>query len=590
MLLLILLSPIVAAAAAQQAARPPNVLLILADDMGWADAGGFGSEIRTPHLDQLAREGIRFTDFYTQPLCTPTRVSLMSGLDNHLAGAGTMTLFTAPNQQGKKGYSGELESGIQTLADVMKKAGYRTYMTGKWDLGRTPDKIPRARGFDRDFAMIDSHGSHYSMTNMYADNPKLIFTEDGLYLSELPEDYYSSRIYTDKMLKFIKEGRNSNQPFFAYLSYQAPHDPHQVEEPWRSMYRGNYDEGWTSIRQARFERQKEIGLIPDAAELAERYWYLPDSEWLSPVARAVMGRKMELYAGMVSNMDHHVGRVIDYLKEIGEYDNTIILFFGDNGPEGNTSFETLAAPGTKNDVFAARFWSETHINALGGPNAYSEYGPGWAQVSATPFYGHKAFTAEGSIRNGLIIRMPGSSHAGGSIRRDFMHVNDIMPTLNDLTGQPFPNGRPGGKSWLPMLLDPAKEVRLQEDWMGWEVLGSMALRKGDWKVSNIWPPYGSDDPASNGERTWRLFNVKNDMAERHNLAKQYPEKLEELVAIYEQDYMQKNNIIIPDRSYGEELWNRLPLRFPVSDNYPPALYRKQYVPPADMITSPQNDN
>lgn len=513
----------------------------------------------------------------------------MSGLDNHLSGAGTMTLFTAPNQQGQKGYGGELTLGLQTLADVMKKADYNTYMTGKWDLGRTPDKIPRARGFDRDFAMIDSHGSHYNMDNMYADNPKLTFTEDGKYLSELPDNYYSTRTYTDKMLKFIKEGRVNGKPFFAYLSYQAPHDPHQVEEPWRSMYKRVYDVGWTETRQARFKRQKELGLISKDAELAERYWYLPDSEWLAPLGLAVLGRKMELYAGMVTNMDHHIGRVLDYLKEIGEYENTIVLFFGDNGPEGNTSFEILAAPGTKNSIFAARKWSETHINALGRPHSYSEYGPGWAQVSATPFYGHKAFTAEGSIRNGLIARVPGSPHAAGSIRPDFMHVDDIMPTLTDLTNQPFPNGTPSGKSWVPMLSDPSKQVRNEEDWMGWEVLGSMALRKGDWKVSNIWPPYGSDDPASNGERIWRLFNVKNDMAERHNLAEKYPEKLKELVSIYEKEYIPANNVIVPNRSMLEDLWNKLPLRFPVYDNYPPALYRNQYIPPAEMMTQPKND-
>jgi len=316
-------------------ADKPNILIVLADDMGWADAGAFGSEIETPTLDALAAESLICTEFYTQPMCTPTRVSLMAGVDNHIGGAGTMNLFTAPNQRGQRGYGGYLEDNMTTLADVMLADGYNTYVVGKWDLGRVPERIPRARGFERDFVMLDSHGSHYSMDNLYAGNPKLIFTEDGQYLKELPDDYYSSRTYTDKLLSFLKDDEDNDKPFFAFLSYQAPHDPHQVPEPWRSMYRGKYDKGWTYFRHARFLRQKELGLIPEDTELAERYWYVPDTEWLAPMVLGMQGRKMELYAGMVTNMDHHLGRVFDYLKETGQYENTIVLFFGDNGPEGN---------------------------------------------------------------------------------------------------------------------------------------------------------------------------------------------------------------------------------------------------------------
>jgi arylsulfatase A-like enzyme len=566
--------------AVQAEKQLPNIIIILADDMGWADPGVFGSEIKTPNIDQISQEGVRFTNFYTNPMCTPTRVSLMSGLDHHVAGAGTMNLFTAPNQQGKAGYEGWLRSEFTTLGDVMQKAGYETYVTGKWDLGRTPELIPRARGFDRDFVMLDSHGSHYDMTNIYADNPKLVFTEDGKYLESLPKNYYSSKTYTDKMISFIEDGRESEKPFFAYLAYQAPHDPHHVDEPWRSMYQGVYDRGWTQFHRGRFKAQKEMGLLPEGVELAERYWYLPDSEILAPIARATLGRHMELYAGMMTNMDFHIGRLLQYLKGIGEYDNTVIVFFGDNGPEGNNTFEVITAKGLKNNIFRAQHWSEEHhINALGTPNSYPEYGPGWAQVSAAPFYGHKSFPSEGGIRNALIVKMPESKHESGSIRDDFMHVSDIMPTLTDLVGQDFPNGQTTGKSWMGMLNDPSNRVRSQDDWVGWEIMGAMGLRRGNWKILNNWKPYGT--------REWQLYNLKTDWAERHDLATERPDVLKELVAIYEGEYMKNNNVILPNRALSESLWWNMPLRFPVYDNYPPGLYRKQYIPPESMLAEPK---
>ncbi|MBY6210164.1 arylsulfatase [Microbulbifer agarilyticus] len=573
--LLILLLPLSSFAEEQQ----PNILIILSDDMGWADTGAFGGEIETPNIDQIAREGVRFVNFYTNPMCTPTRVTLMSGLDHHIAGAGTMTLFTAPNQQGKRGYEGWLLPDYKTLANIMQEAGYNTYVSGKWDLGRFPELIPRSRGFDRDFVMLDSHGSHYDMTNLYTDNPKLMFTEDGRYLTRLPKDYYSSKTYTDKMISFIEEGRSNGKPFFAYLAYQAPHDPHHIDEPWRSKYQGKYDKGWTYFHRARYSKQQALGLLPENSELAERYWYLPDSEVLAPITLATLGRHMELYAAMMNNMDYHIGRLLEYLKEIGQYENTVIIFFGDNGPEGNNTFEAITASGLSNNIFRAKHWSqEHHINVLGTPNSYPEYGAGWAQVSATPFYGHKSFPSEGGIRNALIVKMPDSKHVGGTIRTDFMHVSDIMPTLTELTGQEFPNGDTSGKSWLGMLRDPAQHVRDEDDWIGWEIMGAMALRKGDWKILNNWPPYGTGN--------WQLYDLKSDWAERHDLAAVHPEILKELISLYENQYMPNNNIILPNRAISESLWWNKPLRFPQFDNYPPGLYRQQYHPPPEMLAEP----
>lgn len=566
--------------------KHPNILIITADDMGFSDIGAFGSEIQTPTIDAIANDGLRFNNFYTNPLCTPTRTSLMSGVDHHRAGAGTMSLFTAPNQKGKEGYEGFLREEFVTLGDLMKNAGYTTFVSGKWDLGRFPELIPRARGFDRDFVMLDDHGSHYSTLAMWADAPELQFTEDGKYLTELPDNYYSSRTYTDKMLSFMKDNKkNDDKPFFAFLSYQAPHDPLHVDEPWRSMYQGQYDKGWSAVRLARYQKQKELGIIPEFTELAERYWYVPDSEMLAPIVRAALGREMELYAGLMTNMDHHLNRVIQYLKETGEYDNTMILFFGDNGPEGNGTFDKITTFGTKNYIFKARNWSDVgDIRLQGTENNYTELDPGWAQVSASPFFGHKDFAFEGGIRNALVVKpAKGFEFTPGSIRGDFMHVQDIFVTLAEMTHQEFPNGYTQAKSWLTMLNDPSTKVRTADDWFGWESGNSRALRKGNWKISNNIKPWG--------DGTWKLYNLEKDLSERYDVSKENPKIFKELVDLYENEYVVKNNVILGDRTYHESDWWDGPLRFETGndegDEYPPGLYKKGWTPPAEMMAEPK---
>jgi arylsulfatase len=566
--------------------KQPNILIITADDMGFSDIGAFGSEIQTPTIDDIANDGLRFNNFYTNPLCTPTRTSLMSGVDHHRAGAGTMSLFTAPNQKGKEGYEGFLREEFVTLGDLMKNAGYTTFVSGKWDLGRFPELIPRARGFDRDFVMLDDHGSHYSTLAMWADAPELQFTEDGKYLTELPDNYYSSRTYTDKMLSFMKDNKkNGDKPFFAFLSYQAPHDPLHVDEPWRSMYQGQYDKGWSAVRLARYQKQKELGIIPEFTELAERYWYVPDSEMLAPIVRAALGREMELYAGLMTNMDHHLNRVIQYLKETGEYDNTMILFFGDNGPEGNGTFDKITTFGTKNYIFKARNWSDVgDIRLQGTENNYTELDPGWAQVSASPFFGHKDFAFEGGIRNALVVKpAKGFEFTPGSIRGDFMHVQDIFVTLAEMTQQEFPNGYTQAKSWLTMLNDPSTKVRTADDWFGWESGNSRALRKGNWKISNNIKPWG--------DGTWKLYNLEKDLSERYDVSKENPKIFKELVDLYENEYVVKNNVILGDRTYHESDWWVGPLRFETGndegDEYPPGLYKKGWTPPAEMMAEPK---
>jgi len=575
-----------AVALAADAPRRPNIVIILADDMGYSDMGAFGGEIKTPNLDALATGGVRFTNFYTHATCSPTRSTLLSGVDSHRNGLGNMDEWTAPNQAGVDGYEGHLNERVATLPQLLKDAGYHTYMVGKWHLGKAPNLIPAARGFERDFSLLDGAGSYWDMTSFTALSPTSLFTEDGRYLKSLPKNYYATKTYTDKLIGFIDANRGDGKPFFAYVAHQAPHDPYHLPTEWRSRHVGEYDKGWDAVRDERLKRQVSLGIVPASTQLAERMWFLPEPVVLAPAARAILGKKMELYAGMVENLDFHVGRLVDHLKAIGEYENTIFIVFGDNGAEGSDLFAMIAGrPGTRDFLFASARWSQTHPNAWGDPGSYVAYGPMWAQASMTPFSQYKGWMAEGGIRNALVVSGPAVKRPKGSINHGVMHVADVMPTLLEVAGATYPKTLAGrelppleGKSWVPVLSGQAESPRTAQDVIAWEIFGNRALRQGDWKLRWQWKPFGKGE--------WEVFNLADDPAERRDLAAERPEKLKALVALWD-EYVRTNNVIVPNRSVFENLEDQLPTRFPVEAGFPPLVYQKQFVPPADMLADPK---
>ena len=575
------------AAIGADAPRRPNIVIILGDDMGFADMGSFGGEIRTPNLDALAKDGVRFTNFYTHASCSPTRSMLLSGVDTHLNGLGNMDEWTAPNQRGAVGYEGYLSNRVVTLPQLLRGAGYHTYMVGKWHLGKAPDQIPAARGFERDFSLLDGAGSYWDMTNFTGASPKSVFTEDGRYLTKLPDDYYATKTYTDKLIGYIDANRGDGKPFFAYVSHQAPHDPYHLPKEWRNRHVGAYDKGWDAVRQERLKRQEELGIMPKGTQLAERMWFIPDPVVLAPASRALLGKKMELYAGMMENLDFHVGRLVDHLKKIGEYENTIFIVFGDNGAEGTDLFKMIAgSPGSRDYLFAAINWSQTHPNAWGDPGSYVGYGPMWAQVSMTPFSQYKGWVGEGGIRNALVVSGPNVRRPKGSINTaGLMHVADLMPTLLEVAGARYPKTHEGrelppliGKSWNPMLAGQAESPRTAEDYLAWEIFGNRAVRQGDWKIRWEYKPLGKEE--------WELFNLATDPAERRDLAADRPDKLKALLALWDH-YVKANSVILPSRSTFETLEDQLPPRVPVEAGYPPLIYKRQFVPPQDMLADPK---
>ena len=573
-------------ATAADSPRRPNIVVILGDDMGFSDMGAFGSEIRTPNLDSLASKGVRFTNFYTNPSCSPTRATLLSGVNTHRNGLGNMDEWTAPNQRGAVGYEGYLNDRVATLPQLLRDAGYHTYMVGKWHLGKSPEQIPAARGFERDFSLLDGAGSYWDMTNFTGASPLSVFTEDGRYLTKLPDDYYATKTYTDKLIGFIDANRGDGKPFFAYVAHQAPHDPYHLPRDWRNRHVGEYDRGWDAVRAERLKRQVELGIMPAGTQLAERMWFVPDPIVLAPASRALLGKKMELYAGMMENMDFHIGRLIDHLKKIGEYENTIFIVFGDNGAEGTDLFAQIAGtPGTRDFLYAAIKWSQTHPNAWGDPGSYVGYGPMWAQVSMTPFSQYKGWVAEGGIRNALVVSGPVVKRPAGSINHGIMHVADIMPTLLEVAGTSYPKTSGGselpplmGKSWGPMLTGQVESPRTTKDYLGWEVFGNRAVRQGDWKLRWQYKPFGKGN--------WELYNLATDPAERIDLAAERADKLKEMLGLWN-DYVQANNVILPSRSTFETLEDKLPQRVPDDPGYPPLIYKRQFVPPKDMVADPK---
>ena len=306
---------------------------------------------------------------------------------------------------------------------------------------------------------------------------------------------------------------------------------------------------------------------------------------LAPAARALLGKKMALYSGMVENMDHHIGRLIDHLKKIGEYENTIFVVFGDNGAEGTDLFAMIAgAPGTRDYLFAAMNWSQTHPNAWGDPGSYVGYGPMWAQVSTTPFSQYKGWVAEGGIRNALIVSGLGVKRAKGSINHGVMHVADLMPTFLEMAGTQYRRALDGrelppliGKSWGRVLSGEAESPRTDKDYLAWQLFGNQALRQGNWKIRWQHKPLGTGD--------WELYDRANDPSERRNLARDRPEKVGELVALWN-EYVRTNNVILPSRSIFETLDDQLPKRVPDDAGYPPLFYQRQFVPPKEMLQEP----
>lgn len=548
-LFLLLFSGCVAMA---QQNQKPNILIIVADDLGFSDIAPFGGNIQTPVLEKFAKEGLSFSNFYVQPTCSPTRSSLLTGNDNHVAGMGIMSEMDYPELHALNlpGYSGELSKQVVTIPEVLRDNGYHTYMAGKWHLGDGVGKDPFDRGFEETFILGTGGGSHWNDKKALSPLQKMEYTRNGK-LVEPEKDFYSTKAYTDLMIQFIDKNKSDQKPFFAYLSYTAVHDPLHAPKEYIEKYKGKFDMGWDALWELRLNNLKSLGIVPKDLSKFSKNPAIPKWEKLSQEQKADFAKDMEVYAAMLDYMDMSIGRVFDHLKKGGLYDNTMIVFMSDNGANGATAG---TYPGNEDGKYHNSF--NNSYDNRGLQNSYVETGAGWAQASSSPFKFFKSFTTQGGIKAPLLIKMPGKTKNSGEWNSGFVHVTDLMPTILELAGATYPKQYKGNKihphigtSLIPVLNGDVVSVHTK-DGHGWELFEMKAYIKGNWKILRLPLPMGTGE--------WQLYDIEKDVAETTDLSAEFPEIKKDLI----------------------KEWNNYALKNEVHDHkgHFDALYRKSFVP------------
>ena len=552
-----LLLPAILFALTANAADKPNIIYIMSDDMGFSDIGCYGSEIETPNLDKLAGNGLRFTQFYNTARCCPTRASLVTGLYPHQAGIGHMM-----SDRGHDGYRGDLNRNCVTIPEALKSAGYKSYMAGKWHVTKTiapkteADKHnwPRQRGFDRFYGTIHGAGSFFDPNTLTRDNTYVSPVTDPEYPEALRANktfYYTDAI-ADHASRYIMEHhyQDDDKPFFLYVSFTAAHWPMHALPRDIEKYKGKYDGGYDAIRNARYKKMLELGLI-DADSTAN--WPIPD-DWKETEHWEWDKRNMEVYAAMIDSMDQGIGRIVEALKDTGQFENTLVCFFQDNGGcaetygRGGKSGPRLDAPSLPalaDDYLQPQMTPKqtrdgypmrTGKQAFAGPaDTAIGYGRGWATVSNTPFREYKHWTHEGGISTPLIVHWPNKVTRKGELETTPGHLVDLMATAVDVSGAKYPEKyhddndiKPmEGKSLLPAFLGKS----IEREAIYWEHEGNRAIRAGDYKLV-----------AKGAKGKWELYNIAKDRSEQHDLSSEEPERAEKLAAMW-QAYAERANVL-----------------------------------------------
>jgi arylsulfatase A-like enzyme len=528
-------------------AKSPNIVVIMCDDVGYSDLGCYGSEINTPNLNALATGGLRFTQFYNTARCCSTRAALLTGLYAHQAGIGHMVDGVGP-KSGFPAYAGELSHNAMTIAEVLKTANYRTYMTGKWHVTHkleATDKAakhnwPLQRGFDRFYGTIHGAGSFFDPNTLTRDNQYISPYADSAYQ---PKEFYYTDAINDHAVQFVTDHakQHAQEPFFLYMAHTAAHWPMHAKESDIAKYRGRYDAGYAAIRQARLQKMKQLGLLDERWKISPLV-----GDWSKVDDKVWEARCMEVFAAMLDCMDQGIGRFVQALKQNGQYENTLILFLQDNGgcaemlgrngkftpraeqptlsPLAKDYLQPSMIPKQTRDGYPVRQGKGV---MPGAADTYIAYGEHWANVSNTPFREYKHWSHEGGISSPLIAHWPQglSKDVHNKLNNTPAHLIDIMATCVDLAGAKYPQTFQGqniqpleGVSLAPAFQ--AKPITRQQP-LFWEHEGNRAVRQGDWKLVSKHP----------GE--WELYNIASDRTEMNNLAKQEPARVTELATAWE---------------------------------------------------------
>ena len=549
----------------------PNIILIMSDDMGYSDIGCYGSEIETPVLDGLAENGVRFSQFYNTARCCPTRASLLTGLYPAQTGLGFMT-----GDEELPGYRGEIGNHCVTIAEVLKPAGYRTYMTGKWHVARNLKDIdslkynwPMQRGFDKFYGTIIGAGSLWDPWTLTRGNEFITPLNDPEYQPE--EKWYYTDAISDNALMYIDEHQqeSADQPFFMYVSYTAAHWPLHAPEDEIALHKGKYDEGYAAVREKRYQKLTELGLIDENWPISEQV-----ANWDTMQNKTWHARNMEAYAAMISRMDKGIGKIVEKLRAAGKLENTLILFLQDNGgcaetlnwvstddeneelsdlrvyePMRADELQTQMFPKQNREGFSVAIMSEKVM--AGSDKTYHAYGPNWANVSNTPFRMYKHWVHEGGVSTPLIAHWPEKIKDKNAIRRQPGHLIDIMKTIVDISGAEYPDQYNEneihpltGKSLLGVFTD---DKEIDRDAIYFEHEGNRGLRQGKWKlVSKAYQQAGKfrktdEIPVDQ----WALFNMEEDRTELNDLSGDYPGRVKEMAEKWQQWATQTNTIPKP---------------------------------------------
>ncbi len=499
----------------------PNIVVILVDDMGYSDLGCYGGEIRTPNLDRLAAGGVRFTQFYNTARCCPTRASLLTGLYPHQAGMGGMDVPKLTNP----GYLGRLAQRSTTIAEVLRQTGYRCYMTGKWHLGVPFGQQPLDHGFHAYYGILGGACDYFNPHRAWANGLRGLLADDRQGAPVGP-NYYTTDAFTDHALQYLEahQAHHTQKPFFLYMAYNAPHWPLHALPEDIARYKGKYLKGWDMLREQRYRRMIEMGIIDSKWPLSPRGKAIDTPAWkewgggavpawdsLTAEQKEDLDSRMAVYAAMIDRIDQNIGRLVAYLEQTDQLDNTLILFMADNGGAlggGPFGFN----------------WRESNVSQYGGPESFISYGAGWANASNTPLRKTKCFVHEGGISTPLIAHWPKAIKNPGRLDHRPGHVVDIMPTCVEAAGAEYPRRFQGyeilpaeGSSLAPILR--AEQPKPREA-IYWEHTGNRAVRQGKWKLVAV------------EAGPWELYDINADRTELNNLAQQHPEKVRELSAMY----------------------------------------------------------
>jgi arylsulfatase len=514
----------------------PNVVVVLVDDLGWSDLGCFGGEIDTPHIDALAAHGLRLTNFHVAAMCSPTRASLLTGIGPHRAGVGSV----AQSDPGFPGYASELAGNVATIAELLRDAGWSTFMVGKWHLCKDSDEHaagpqhawPCQRGFDRFYGFLGPFTNLHHPGELLRDNTPID-------VDRYPDGYYLTDDLTDQAIAMIRASKAADpaKPFFLYVAHGAVHAPLHAKAADIAKYDGAYDVGWDVIRERRFARQQSLGVVPGAAVLPARNAEPGDDvvawDTLDERERRLFARYMQVYAAMVDNIDENTGRLVGALDELGVLDDTIFLFMSDNGASregeavGTSAYYVHLLQGDDVDADLAR------LDLIGGPRTTPHYPRGWAMASGTPWRLYKLNMHAGGHSSPCIVHWPAGGLDAGGRRDEYVYVTDVLPTLLDLVGVERPGSRNGvelqplqGTSFVATLRDAAVPHAHTEQYA--ELNGKRGYYRGGWEIVTNHKPL-----THFGDHEWELYDLRADPTERFDLAAERPDLVAELAAAWE---------------------------------------------------------